>query len=128
MKKVLPKSLYKHFLILHTASRILCSPILCKSLAQYDKNLYLHFFNLFPKYYGPDSQIVHMHNAIHIADDVINHDCHLDMISCFPFENELGRMKHALRTPNAPLAQYCKRLNEMATPPLPKQRTLSKPL
>jgi len=89
---ILPKQLFKHFLLLHCASRILCSPSLCVPYAEYAKKLYRHFFDLLPKYYGTDSAEINMHNLIHISD-VINFKCTLDNLSGFPYENQLGQMK-----------------------------------
>lgn len=37
------------------------------------------------------------------------------MISAFPFENYLGKLKQLIRTPKNPLVQVAKRLSEMET-------------
>ena len=127
LKGILKTELYKHFLLLHTATRILCSAEMC-SLAEYAKSLYKHFFNFLENLYGSDSQITNMHHVLHLADDVINFKCTLDMLSSFDFENELGKTKRLLRSPNKPLAQYCQRKQECDVLPLPKKRMSSKPV
>jgi len=63
-----------------------------------------------------------MHNFLHVADDVQNHGCTLDEMSSFDFENELGKMKRVLRTPNKPLGQYCRRKEEVGPSPPPKKK------
>jgi hypothetical protein len=53
-----------------------------------------------PYLYGPQSQVMNVHNLLHVADDVMNFNCSLSRISCFPFENTLGEIKRVLRTAN----------------------------
>lgn len=43
---------------------------------------------------------------------MINFNCSLSRISCFPFKNTLGEIKRVLRTANKPLAQVCRRLHK----------------
>jgi hypothetical protein len=65
-----------------------------------------------PYLYGPQSQVINVHNLLHVADDVINFNCSLSRISCFPFESTLGQIKRVIRTSNKPVAQVCRRLYE----------------
>lgn len=138
LKKILPKHqlpgmekpeplLYKHFLLLHVATRFLCSPDKCVERAEYAKQLYKLFFENLPALYGKDSQIMNMHNLLHAADDVIEFQCPLDSLSSFSFENSLGKMKKKLRSTNKPLAQYCRRLAEMNTDYVPVKKNRVKP-
>jgi len=138
LKKILPKHqlpgmenpqclLYKHFLLLHVATRLLCSPDKCVERAEYAKQLYRLFFENLPVLYGQDSQIMNMHNVIHVADDVIELQCPLDSLSSFSFENSLGKMKKKLRSTNKPLAQYCRRLGETNTYSAPRKMCHTKP-
>jgi len=125
LQGILPPPLYKHFLLLHSAIRLLCWQETAVSHAMYAKSLYTLFFNLLPKYYGADSQILNMHNLIHIADDVIKYQCTLDEMSAFSFESSMGKMKKMLRSAVNPLAQLCRGYAEKEdfTPPSPKLQT-----
>lgn len=73
------------------------------------------FFFLIPTLYGTDSQTMNYHNLIHLTDDVRNMNVPLPMISAFPFESCLGKLKQLIRTPKNPLVQVAKRLSEMET-------------
>jgi len=61
--------------------------------------------------YGPQSQVMNVHNLLHVTDDLMNFNCSLSRISCFPFKNTLGEIKCILLTANKPLAQVCRRLH-----------------
>ncbi|KYN50560.1 hypothetical protein ALC57_05601 [Trachymyrmex cornetzi] len=124
LKKILRSELYHHFLLLHVAFRILCS----EKFKQYNNltKIYLNkFFQILPLLYGLQSQVLNMHNLIHIPDDTINMNCDLNLITSFPFENYLGQMRKLIRTPNKPLEQICRRLEEkkyfnLKKPTIPK--------
>ena len=51
-----------------------------------------------------------MHNLIHLADDVRNMECNLSYLTCFPFENMLGRLKKQMRSGTHVLAQAARHL------------------
>lgn len=112
LKRILNKSLYKHFLLLHVACRILCTQELAIRYNAYAKHCLRNFVTILKKCYGPASQIINMHNLIHLADDVINTQCHLSEITAFPFESTLGKLKKFIRSGNRPLAQLCRRAHE----------------
>lgn len=89
LKNILDKNYYKHFLLLHTAFRLLFS----EHFAKYNnisKIYLLRFFEALPELYGTKSQILNMHNLIHVADDTKNLGCNLSYINSFPFESYLG--------------------------------------
>ena len=54
---------------------------------------------------------LHVHAIVHLADEAKLHGV-LDNVSCFVFENHLGKIKKLLRKPDAPLQQVVKRLSE----------------
>ena len=112
LKDILSKQLYDHFLLLHVACRILCSEELAISHNTMAKKFLKKFVMVMPYLYGPNSQVMNVHNLLHVADDAMNFNCSLSRISCFPFENTLGEIKRVLRTANKPLAQVCRRLHE----------------
>lgn len=93
MKNIVGDHIYKHFLLLHVASRIMNSNELAET---YNNNakMYLHsFFSALPILYGPSSQTLNMHNLTHVADDTKTMKCTLSCIDAFPFENLLGGNK-----------------------------------
>lgn len=112
LKDILISRLYKHFLLLHVACRILCSDKLCQRYCQLAKEYLRLFFEYMGEYYGATSQILNAHHLIQLADDVCNMGCSLSRLTAFPFESLLGKMKKYLRTPFRPLAQLCRRLHE----------------
>lgn len=57
-------------------------------------------------------QVLNMHCAIHVVDDIIITGSNFSGISSFPFENFLGKLKGLLRSANRPLTQFC-RLHEL---------------
>lgn len=54
-----------------------------------------------------------MHNLIHVADDVINHNIPLSGISAFWGENYIGFFKNLVKSSNTPLTQIVNRLSEL---------------
>lgn len=112
-KRVLNDAAYKHFLFLHVACRILCSKKLALINYENAKKLLKQFVKISEKLYGKTSLIGNMHNLIHLADDVKNMGCSLSNVTAFPFENCLGKIMNLLRSGNRPLAQICRRLQEI---------------
>lgn len=117
---VLSPHQYKHFLLLSMACRILCDPKHVLTSADYANDLLRKFVMLTPSLYGSDSQIMNIHNLIHIADDVKHFQLPLTEISAFWAENYLGKLKHLVRTPKNPLAQVVNRLSEQD--PCPEEK------
>lgn len=112
LKGLLKEHLYRHFLLLHTACRILCSNELVQKYKDKAKSFLIAFFFSAIKFYGKTIAVMNIHNLLHVADDAINMNCSLSMISAFPFENMLGKIKRLIRSGNRPLAQVCRRLHE----------------
>lgn len=115
--KVIPKKMYKHFLLLVVACRILNDPELCIEYVSYARELLRKFFELLPSFYGPDSQIMNSHNLIHLADDVEHANMVLSAVSAFPFENFLGKIKRLIRGRSQPLEQLVRRVSEQKSCP-----------
>lgn len=113
LKNILPSGKYKHFMLLYCASRILCDPKLCVVLVEYARDYLLTFVKLMPSLYGTDSQVMNIHNLIHVADDVEHMGMPLSDFSSFPFESCLGRLKKLVRTPHLAISQICRRLSEL---------------
>lgn len=64
-----------------------------------------------PHFYGPSSQIMHIHNLVHIADDVINIGTPISQFFGFDFENSLGYIKSVIKSPTNPLSQIQRKLH-----------------
>ncbi|XP_030764844.1 uncharacterized protein LOC115889069 [Sitophilus oryzae] len=112
LKNILPSNLYYHFVLYHSALRILFSNDISDHNLNCSRNLLLSFVGDFEKNYGNTSVIYNVHSLIHITDDVQNLKVNLNDLSCFSFESYLGKLVKLLRTPNRPLAQVVKRLSE----------------
>ena len=115
LKNILPKRLYKHFLLFHVACRILCCKRLCHEFRESAKQYLRIFFRTLPGFYGRSSQILNFHHLIHLADDVREMGCCLNRFTAFPFESLLGKLKSKIRTATRPLSQLCRRLYEEYT-------------
>ena len=117
---ILDANRFKNFLLFHVASRILCNDNLIEKHQQHAK-IYLQsfFFKLTKPVF---KNTIHMHCAIHAADDAIAMGCNFSRISVFSFENFLGKLTSLIRTPFRPLAQICRRLHELnkIKPPKPE--------
>lgn len=113
LKSVLPDHHYKHFLLLFAACRILNSSDFSVTTCDYAKYLLTQFFVLLPSLYGESSQVLSMHNLIHVADDVINHNISLSGISAFWGESYIDFFKKIVKSPNKPLTQIVNRLFEL---------------
>lgn len=111
-RKILPRQMYQHFLLLVVSCRILCSPELCVEYTNYARQLLVKFFELLQNLYGSDSQVMNSHYIIHLADDVEQTKTNLCAISAFPFENCLGKIKRLIVGRNNPLAQLVRRMSE----------------
>lgn len=109
LKKYMKKDIYKNFLTLHVAIRLLCSPDL--SHITYAESLLQHFVQSFIILYGPQHTSYNIHALIHLAEDVRKFGT-LDTFSAFRYENYLKSIKQYLRKAERPLQQIHNRLTE----------------
>lgn len=112
LKKTLPKHMYEHFLLLHVAITILCSPRLHNLYCDYAESLLKVFVQNFHAIYG-NFLVYNIHSLIHLASDVRKYGP-LPQISAFPFENFLYELKKQIRKPNQMLQQIVRWLTEKA--------------
>lgn len=110
-KNRIKHSQYIHFLSLHCAFRILCTPDLCFEYNNFAKQLLLYFVRNFSKLYGSEFITHNIHNLIHLCDDVLLYGA-LDNFSAFKFENYMSEIKRMLKTCKNPLQQFINRLHE----------------
>ena len=95
LKNMVSEKLYRHFLSLHVALTLLLleNIELNPDLVTYAKNLLKWFTKNAKSVYGPLFNVYNVHSIVHIADDVLKHQCSLNEISSFPFENYLQTLK-----------------------------------
>jgi len=104
--------MYKHFLLLHVACRLLCSSKTAIKCNEHAKLFLHHFVVVGRQLYSEESQILNTYSLVHFADDAVNMQCSLDEITAFPLENILGKIKTLIRSSNRPLSQLCRRIHE----------------
>ena len=115
LKGRLPARLYKNFMLLSIAMRILLSPALCSDYCDYADKLLKCYVQNFAKLYGPEQVVYNTHSLIHLADDARRFGA-LDSVSCFPFENHLGTLSKLVRRPQGPVQQLVRRVGERNRP------------
>ncbi|KAK5647815.1 hypothetical protein RI129_002707 [Pyrocoelia pectoralis] len=115
LKDVVCENVYKNFLALHVASRILISHTAIKDSCnlEYAANLLRYFVTTFQTIYGSDKISHNVHNLLHICDDVKKYGP-LDMFSAFKFESYMAQLKRLLRKSEKPLAQLSRRYCEIS--------------
>lgn len=121
-KKMLSDTVYKHFLLLHVGCRILCSSEIAVQKSEHAKFFLTSFVRIAPLIYTLQFLVGNIHNLYHLADDVAYMQCCLSVMSSYSFENLLGKIKKLLRSGNKPLAQLCRRFNEISTSMSPKPK------
>jgi hypothetical protein len=108
---ILPPRVYKHFLLLHVAIKLLVHPVKCILFAEYARELLRAYVRKSKRIFKKAFITYNVHNLIHLPDDVLLYG-NLDRFSAFPFENKLQTMKHLLRHSAKPLEQLVRRLHE----------------
>ena len=115
LKGVISSAMYEHFLHLSVAMSILLDD--CMARRQYylpfARKLLERFVANSRTIYGDIFVVYNVHSLSHIADDAENHQCSLNAISAFPYENYLQTIKRFVRKATNPIAQVAKRLTEM---------------
>lgn len=115
LKNMVSSKLYRHFLSLHVALTLLLHEHieLNPELVRYAKSLLKWFTKTAKSVYGPLFNVYNVHSIVHIADDVLKHQCSLNEISSFQFENYLQTLKKMIRNGSNPIVQVVKRLGEI---------------
>ena len=128
LRNILSSEKYEHFLFLHVAIRILATPSSKDEQKSLAKQFLVYFSKQFSRIYGKENLVYNVHSLIHLADDCIVHNCHLDEISCFPFENRLGQLVRLVKASDSKnyLAQLRNRLIEMSNLPPKNSSKLSR--
>lgn len=109
---ILPPRVYKHFLLLHVAIKLLVHPVKCILFAEYARGLLRAYVRKSKRIFKKAFITYNVHNRIHLPDVVLLYE-NLDRFSASPFENKLQTMKHLLRHSAKPLEQLVRRLHEI---------------
>lgn len=110
LKNYINKDIYRNFLTLHVAIRLLCSPDLLH--ISYAESLLRYFVQSFVILYESQHISHNIHALTHLADDVRKFGT-LDTFSAFRYENCLRKIKQFLRKVERPLQQIHNRLTEL---------------
>ncbi|CAH0551339.1 unnamed protein product [Brassicogethes aeneus] len=111
MKDLLAENIYRHFLCLIVAIRILVDENKLKTYGNYANELLLFFVKKYGSIYGMESLSFNVHNLIHLYNDVQNFGA-LDKFSAFKFENFMYSLKKKLKQSSRPLEQISNRIYE----------------
>ena len=112
LKAILKEPLYKHFLLLFVACRILSSQQLNLQFNNYAGSLLESFVQGVVELYGKTAVVYNIHGLLHLAADAERFGS-LENFSAFPFENKLKAVKRLVRKPHLALQQVARRLAEL---------------
>lgn len=111
LKDNVSSSIYKNFLLLHSAIFILCDPILVQNLCNYAGEILDAFVESCMELYGPEMIVYNIHSLIHLASDC-KYLGSLDSFSAFQYENKIKELKRFIHHGRLPLEQLYNRLIE----------------
>jgi len=89
MYGILNEQLYKHFLFLHAAIRVLVSESPSRQHLMFADLALQKFVLCCDDLYGPTFHTYNIHGLLHLTDDVKRFDS-LDSFSAFPYENNVN--------------------------------------
>ncbi|EZA62817.1 hypothetical protein X777_01847, partial [Ooceraea biroi] len=113
LRSILPKRLHDHFLMFHVGITILNSDDHISKYIDFAEEVINNFVKYIKDSYGKEVITYNIHSLIHLVADVRNLG-NLNIISCFPFENYLGKLKTLVRSPIKPHEQLCRRIHEIS--------------
>jgi len=111
LKGRLKNRLYKHFMILSCAIRLLISPKTSYTYNNVAKMLIKQFVSEYSTHYGEEYVGYNVHGLIHVADFVLTHGS-LDTFSAFKYENYLQFLKKSCKNSRYPLEDTYNRIME----------------
>lgn len=102
---------YYHFLLLHTAYRLLSNKYDCQN--QFDKAQILinEFVQIFPQFYGLKHVNYNVHSLLHLPKYVERYGF-IDSFTAYRFENYMQELKKSIKNPNKILEQLNNRISE----------------
>lgn len=102
---ILNEQLYKHFLFLHAAIRVLISKSPSKQHLKFAELALQKFVLRTEILYGPTFHTYNVHGLLHLTDDVKRFG-NLDSFSAFPYESNMPIFRKYCRKPAQPLQQF----------------------
>lgn len=109
---LLGEHLYKHFLLLHSAIRVLISKSPSKQHLTFAELALQKFVFRADNLYGRTFNSYNVHGLLHLTDDVRRFG-NLDSYSAFPYENNMSIFRKYCRKPSLPLQQFFNRMREI---------------
>lgn len=109
---ILEEKIYKHFLFLHTAIRILVSNFPSRLHLKFAELALQKFVQRCESLYGSNFNTYNVHGLLHLTNDV-KHLGNLDSFSVFPYENNMSIFRKYFRKPGQPLQQFFRRMAEI---------------
>ncbi|CAB3252634.1 unnamed protein product [Arctia plantaginis] len=101
-------AVYNHFLLLHTAIRILVDPQCTPQSIDFAEKCINLFNETASDIYGVEFLSYNVHALLHLPDDVRSFG-HLDTFSAFPYENNMTYCRKMCRKPSQHLQQIANR-------------------
>jgi len=118
-KDIIDDNIYKHFLLLHCAVVIMCSPIFVHSKLELAKQLLKTFITHSVNIYGAMFVVYNVHSLSHLPSECAEHGV-IDNFSAFKFENKLKTIKQSLKSGYKQLQQAARRdKDKSSSGPLP---------
>lgn len=108
---LLNDEVYKHFLFLHAALRILVSNSPLRQQLNFAELALQKFVPRCKNLYGSTFITYNVHGLLHFTDDV-RWFGNLDSFSVFPYENNMSIFRKCCRKPGLPLQQFFNRMSE----------------
>ncbi|XP_032457916.1 uncharacterized protein LOC103317700 isoform X1 [Nasonia vitripennis] len=104
-------AMYKHFILLSTAIRILANPVVSMESIDFAEKCIKLFVETASDVYGIEFLSYNVHTLLHLPDDVKRYGP-LDNFSAFPYENNMSFCRKLCRKNDQHLQQISRRLAE----------------
>lgn len=108
---ILDKQTYEHFLLLHSACRLLSKTCILPDDLGYAEIALKMYVDCCRNIYGPTFMSYNVHGLLHVVDDVRVLG-NLDSYSAFPYENNMRIFRKYVRKPSSILQQLHLRIEE----------------
>ncbi|XP_025153908.1 uncharacterized protein LOC112588392 [Harpegnathos saltator] len=112
MYDILDEQLYKHFLLLHAAIRILLFKCHSQKHLTFAELALQKFVFRANTLFGSNFNSYNVHGLLHLTNDVRRLGS-LESFSAFPYENNMSIFRKYCRKPGLPLQQFANRMTEM---------------
>ncbi|KAG5444795.1 hypothetical protein CSKR_204080 [Clonorchis sinensis] len=111
LRDILHPDVYECFMYFSVTTFIGCSPFFAQHYADFLIDVSKVAVSKFAVIFGPNHLVYNIHLFSHLFNFVKLYGC-LDRFSCFPYESELGHLKHYIHGPKPPAVQLYRRLAE----------------